>query len=86
MPHIAIFCRFRRLQSMRLADNIDLQSGLIGGVILGVTSTTLMYLTGRITGISGVFEGCVVWKNDADRHWTWSYIAGLVSAGTIILK
>jgi len=41
---------------MHLAGNIDLVSGLAGGCILGLSTSALLFATGKITGISGIFE------------------------------
>lgn len=35
---------------MHLAENIDFQSGAIGGLIIGVASSGFLLITGRLTG------------------------------------
>ena len=66
---------------MHLVDNIDIQNGLLGGVILGVSSSMFMLLTGKVTGLSGIAEGVVSIKGE---NWNVSYIAGLCSAGAVL--
>lgn len=67
---------------MHLAENIDFQSGAIGGLIIGVASSGFLLITGRLTGISGTVENCLV-PSDGTKTWNWSYIAGLVTAGLL---
>ncbi|CAM9397923.1 unnamed protein product, partial [Ectocarpus fasciculatus] len=53
-------------------------AGLAGGCILGISTSALLYATGKITGISGIFENIVtaeIW------HGNFAYIAGLCTAG-----
>ena len=68
---------------MHLADNIDLQRGIAGGVIIGLSSTALFYLTGKTTGISGIVEGVLIAPVGEDKSWTLSYFLGLLSAGVL---
>ena len=66
---------------MHLAGNIDIQHGLVGGLMLGASSSALMYLTGQITGLSGICEGLF---SASGKDWHWSYMAGLFSSGYFI--
>ena len=66
---------------MHLANNIDLQNGLLGGILLGISSSAFMFLTGKVTGMSGICEGTVSVKGES---WNFSYIAGLCSAGALL--
>ena len=54
-------------------------SGLVGGAIIGLATSLLMLLTGRIAGISGIFGGLVV-SDTGDRGWRVAFIAGLIGA------
>lgn len=56
--------------------------GILGGLILGASSTGLIYFSGRITGISGITAGSIITRDNKD--WTWSYLLGLLSAGALI--
>lgn len=69
---------------MRLADNIDLPGGVLGGVIIGATSSALLYFTGRITGISSIVEGILIADEQDDKEWTPSFALGLMSAGMVL--
>lgn len=66
---------------MHLVQNIDFKNGLLGGVMLGLSASAFMFLTGKITGLSGIAEGVVSIKGES---WNYSYIAGLGTAGAII--
>ena len=66
---------------MKLNDDIDLVSGAIGGLILGVASSGLIYFQDRITGISGLLEASVLRGEGLDI----SYILGLCSSGYILM-
>jgi uncharacterized protein len=54
-------------------------TALLGGVLVGLASTALMLLTGRIAGISGIFGGCLT-PAAADKGWRLAFLAGLILA------
>jgi len=66
---------------MHLSDNIALNQGLLGGLLLGSSATAFLFFTGKITGISGICEGVV--KSDG-ADWNISYLSGLGVAGMIL--
>ncbi len=65
---------------MHLAEGITLKEGLVGGLILGSSSAAFMYLTGKITGLSGIIEGLIV---EDGQDWHVSYVLGLITSGYI---
>ena len=69
---------------MRFADNIDLGSAVLGGVIIGISTTCFLMISGKLTGISGFVENSIspAVKFD-EKLWSWSYLIGLMLAGTI---
>lgn len=71
---------------MHLSENIELTNGLTGGLIIGATTSALLYLTGRITGLSGILEEtCICSKSSEDtKWWTWFYSSGLLLSGVVI--
>jgi uncharacterized membrane protein YedE/YeeE len=75
---------------MHLAENIQLTNGVIGGLIIGLTSTAMYYLTGKVTGISGIVEDVVLAKPCKEEEdwcsWTHSYVAGIVSSGVFLAR
>ena len=54
-------------------------SAAIGGALIGLATTLLMLLTGRIAGISGILAGCLGFSID-DKSWRIAFIGGLVLA------
>lgn len=55
-------------------------SALAGGVLIGVVATLLLWLTGRIAGISGILGG-VVMPRSGDVAWRAAFLLGLIGAG-----
>ena len=54
-------------------------SAAIGGALIGLASVLLMLLTGRIAGVSGIFDGLIN-PQTSDRAWRAAFIAGLIAA------
>lgn len=52
-------------------------SALIGGLAIGLSAFLLLWLNGRIAGISGIVNGAVKLKQ-ADLSWRWLFILGIV--------
>lgn len=59
---------------------ISCMSALAGGVLIGVAATLLLWLTGRIAGISGILGG-VVMPRSRDVAWRTAFLLGLIGAG-----
>jgi uncharacterized membrane protein YedE/YeeE len=57
-------------------------SGLVGGLLIGLASVLMLWGTGRITGISGIFGGLLT-PARGDVGWRAAFIAGLVSGGLL---
>lgn len=60
--------------------NFTPQSALIGGLIIGVAATALMWLNGRIAGISGILGGLLP-PEKGDTDWRLAFVIGLVVGG-----
>ena len=54
---------------------------VLGGVLIGVSSTLLLLFDGRIAGISGIVGGL----RRGDWAWRAAFIAGLVVAGGVAM-
>jgi hypothetical protein len=52
---------------------------LSGGVLIGVSATLLLALTGRIAGISGIVNGAIAFK--PQEAWRWVFLLGMVLGG-----
>jgi uncharacterized protein len=51
-------------------------SALIGGALIGLSATLLLWLTGRVAGVSGIMHGALLQRRDG---WRWLFLAGLVA-------
>ena len=54
-------------------------SAAIGGVLIGLSAVLLMLFTGRIAGVSGIFDGLIN-PQTSDRTWRAAFVAGLIAA------
>lgn len=57
-------------------------SGIIGGALIGLASVLLLFLTGRIAGISGIAAG-VMSCNAREAGWRLLFISGLILAALL---
>ena len=57
-------------------------SALVGGVIIGLSTTLYLWLTGRYAGISGILRGAM-FDSDAERWMDSLFVAGLVLGGAL---
>ena len=64
---------------MHFSNNIDLVSAILGGIIIGISSTGFLLASGKLTGISGFVENTIspAMRLD-DKLWSISYVMGLV--------
>ena len=53
-------------------------SALIGGVLIGLSSTLLLLLLGRIAGVSGMVHTLVAPPRHESTIWRWLFLSGLV--------
>ena len=61
-------------------DNFTPASALLGGLLIGLSTTLLLIGNGRIAGISGITFGLLS-DGRNDTAWRWYFLAGLI-AGT----
>lgn len=54
-------------------------SAALGGVLIGLATTLLLIVTGRVAGISGIIGG-LFRLSQGDRGWRVAFIAGLLMA------
>jgi len=55
-------------------------SALAGGVLIGLAATLLLWLSGRIVGISGIVGG-VLQPRQGEVAWRAAFLVGLIAAG-----
>lgn len=61
-----------------MAD-FNLTTALLGGLLIGISSTLLLLFNGRIAGISGIVSGAINFNRDS--QWQWLFIGGLLLGG-----
>lgn len=57
-------------------------SGLIGGVLIGASSSLLLWLNGRIAGISGIVTGALT-RPSEDSAWRWLFLVGVLAGAAV---
>ena len=58
----------------------------LGGVLIGVAVTAMLFFNGRVAGVSGIISGVLTRPTSSDRtreRWRWAFIAGLVIGGAM---
>lgn len=55
-------------------------SALVGGALIGLAASLLLFATGRIAGISGIVSGLLV-RERGDVAWRAWFLVGLLGAG-----
>ena len=58
-------------------------ASLAGGAIIGVAATLLLWLDGRIAGISGIVGG-LLHRRRGDTAWRVAFVAGLLGGGAVL--
>lgn len=56
----------------------DILWPIAGGVLIGLSATLLLLLTGRIAGVSGIVWAAINNKVASDRIWRYLFIAGIL--------
>ncbi len=54
-------------------------SALLGGVLIGIAATLLLWLNGRVAGVSGILNG-VLFRTAGDTAWRYAFLIGLIVA------
>ncbi|MEK0266256.1 YeeE/YedE family protein [Stenotrophomonas rhizophila] len=57
-------------------------TSLAGGVLIGLAATALLWLNGRIAGISGITAGALFPKR-GETAWRYAFLLGLIAAGAL---
>jgi uncharacterized protein len=67
-------------------NNFTPVAAIAGGLLIGISSSLLLWLTGRIAGISGIANGALWAKESDDRTWRWLFVIGLIVGGLLYLQ
>lgn len=57
-------------------------SALLGGALIGLAAAWLLWMNGRIAGISGIVAG-LLQPRSGEFAWRLAFVAGLVGAGIV---
>jgi uncharacterized protein len=57
---------------------------LMGGVLIGLAATLLLWLNGRVAGVSGILNG-VLFPQAGDTTWRVAFLLGLIAAGGLYM-
>lgn len=57
---------------------------LLGGLLIGAAVSLMLYLNGRVTGVSGIIYGATATPTKGDRAWRWYFISGMLIGGLIL--
>lgn len=63
-------------------ENFTPVSALVGGLLIGGAATLLLWLNGRVAGISNIASGLLDWKR-GDRLWRLLFLGGLVAGAGV---
>lgn len=64
-----------------MLDSILLAS--LGGAIIGIASSMMLIFNGRVTGISGIYNGILSFVK-SDLLWRIAFILGLIFGGSVL--
>lgn len=60
----------------------DPVSALLGGALIGLAAAALLFVTGRLAGISGILGGIV--DEPGQRAWCAAFALGLLAGGVVL--
>ncbi len=63
--------------------NQDWINALLGGVLIGISVSLMLFLNGRVTGISGIINGAIS-SVKGDTLWRVLFIIGLLLGGLVV--
>jgi uncharacterized protein len=66
---------------MNFVDSSPMLAAAAGGVLIGTSAFLLMYLLGRIAGISGIVAALYAHLPGSERAWRTAFLLGLIGAG-----
>lgn len=69
---------------MHFSNNTPFVSAAIGGILIGLSAFLMMWLIGRIAGVSGIAAGIMSGADKDNRGWRIAFVAGLILAGFLL--
>jgi len=64
---------------------IAIVTALLGGTLIGIAASGLLFVNGRIAGISGILTGVLV-PRSGEALWRLCFVLGLLSGGVLLLQ
>jgi len=64
-------------------ENFTPYASAFGGILIGISASILMYLNGRVAGISGIISGAFSSSSIFEKLWRLAFLAGLIGGGYI---
>lgn len=66
-------------------QNFTPWSALSGGAMIGLSATVLMWLNGRVAGVSGILAGGAGISDPGDRSWRLMFLLGLLLGSAMVI-
>ncbi len=64
-------------------ENFTPYTSLAGGILLGISASLLMYLNGRVAGISGIVSGLLSNVSVTEKAWRAAFVIGVIGGAAI---
>lgn len=61
----------------------NILGGIAGGVLIGIAAVLLLWLNGRIAGVSGILDGVFTMDQPRERLWRGAFVGGLIIGAAI---
>jgi uncharacterized protein len=69
---------------MHFSDSAPFIAATVGGIMIGLSAFLMMWLIGRIAGVSGIAAGIMSSAGKDNRGWRIAFVAGLILAGFLL--
>ncbi len=64
-------------------EHISILKPLLGGALIGVAVTMMLFFNGRVTGISGILSSSLSRPTKEDV-WRWMFLGGMIAGGILM--
>lgn len=61
----------------------NILGGIVGGALIGLAAVLLLWLNGRIAGVSGILGGIIAAQEVRERFWRIAFVVGLIIGAAI---
>lgn len=61
----------------------NILGGIVGGALIGLAAVLLLWLNGRIAGVSGILGGIITAHQTGERFWRIAFVVGLILGAAI---